>query len=393
MVIQRLLPFAACAAFLSLTGCWDGEEVNGLAIVTSAGFDRTEDGAVELTLEIAAPKQEESGGKSSGGKQQGGGQTLIRSAAGETVGDAVNKLQTMLPRTIYWGQLEVLIFGEALAKDGFREQLDYLLRDNEVRLRVLPFITRGKVRDFFNSPYLLEQTKADLLEGEAVRAFNKPLTLNKLVQRLNGEEETAILPYIDVPEQGGGGTGDTHIKGYAVFNRGRMVGTLTGDLFPGTKWVNNQLKRDVETIELEGTSPSRISLMVIASDARLVPSRKEGEWQMGIRISSELSIVQNTTRLVVSEPKHIHEIEAAMADHIRETVEQTVKESQRMRTDIFNFGQAINRKSPRAWKELQANWEQFFPGMEVQVAVDVSVRRIGMNRFPASLPEKERPKR
>ncbi|MBS5910254.1 MAG: Ger(x)C family spore germination C-terminal domain-containing protein [Paenibacillus macerans] len=82
-----------------------------------------------------------------------------------------------------------------------------------------------------------------------------------------------------------------------------------------------------------------------------------------------------------------------MADHIRETVEQTVKESQRMRTDIFNFGQAINRKSPRAWKELQANWEQFFPGMEVQVAVDVSVRRIGMNRFPASLPEKERPKR
>ncbi|KFN05827.1 Ger(x)C family germination protein [Paenibacillus macerans] len=67
MVIQRLLPFAACAAFLSLTGCWDGEEVNGLAIVTSAGFDRTEDGAVELTLEIAAPKQEESGGKSSGG--------------------------------------------------------------------------------------------------------------------------------------------------------------------------------------------------------------------------------------------------------------------------------------------------------------------------------------
>ncbi|GJM69528.1 hypothetical protein HMSSN036_17440 [Paenibacillus macerans] len=55
----------------------------------------------------------------------------------------------MMPRTIYWGQLQVLVVGEALARDGLREQLDYLVRDNEIRLRVMPFVTRGKVRDFF----------------------------------------------------------------------------------------------------------------------------------------------------------------------------------------------------------------------------------------------------
>lgn len=119
-----------------MTGCWDREEVNSLAIVTSAGFDRTKDGAVELTLEIAAPRMKQSGKAQSGDKKEGGGQTIIRTAVGKTAAEAQGRLQMMLPRTIYWGQLQLVVVGEALAKNGLREQFDYLVRDNEIRLRV-----------------------------------------------------------------------------------------------------------------------------------------------------------------------------------------------------------------------------------------------------------------
>ena len=385
---KRLLPILAGAVFLSLTGCWDKDEVNSLAIVTSAGFDRTEDGTIELTLEIAAPQQEESG-KPGGDQKQKNGKTIIRTATGKTAADAQGQLQMMMPRTIYWGQLQALVVGEALARDGLREQLDYLVRDNEIRLRVMPFVTRGKVRDFFESPYLLEQTKADFLQSEAGRIFHKPLTISQLVQRLSGDQNGAILPFVDVPQEGGGKGGDPYIKGYAVLNRGRMIGTMTGDSFLAAKWVMNQLKNDVQTVNVGSGSPSSVTLKITALNSRLIPSRKEGEWQMKIRIGSELSMIQNTTRLPMADPQHARKLEAAMAEHLRERVERTVKEAQRMRTDIFGFGEAINRQNPREWKKLASRWDRIFPQMAVSVEVKTDLRRIGMNNVPVGLPHQE----
>ncbi|WP_405152383.1 Ger(x)C family spore germination protein [Paenibacillus sp. FSL K6-0108] len=387
-----LLPLVAVAALLPLTGCWDREEVNGLAIVTSAGFDRMKDGAIEMTLEIAAPQQKESSKTQSGDRKEQKGKTIIHSAVGETAGDAQGRLQMMLPRKIYWGQLQVLIVGEALARDGFREQLDYLVRHDEIRLRVAPFVTRGKARDFFELPYLLEQTRADFLQRESARVFQKPITISQLVQRFSSDQQSAILPFVDSSKEGGGSEGVPYIKGYAVFNQGKMVGTMTGNSYFGMRLTMNQLKRDVQTVNVGGESPSHVTLTTIRSNCRLLPSRKEGEWQMNIHISSGLSMIQNTTRLPMSEPKHIHKVEAAMAEHIRENVEQTVAELQRMRADIFGFGEAINRQNPREWSKLKPRWDNFFPRMKVNVAVDINVRRIGMNSAPAGLPPEEQRK-
>ncbi|RRJ63947.1 Ger(x)C family spore germination protein [Paenibacillus oralis] len=386
---KQLLPILAGVALLSLTGCWDKDEVNSLAIVTSAGFDRAEDGTIELTLEIAAPQQEESGKPPSGNQKQKNGKTVIRTAAGKTAADAQGRLQMMLPRTIYWGQLQVLVVGEALARDGLREQMDYLMRDNEIRLRVIPFVTRGKVRDFFESPYLLEQTKAGFLQSEASRVFHKPLTISQLVQRITGDQNGAILPFVDVPQEGGGDGGDPYIKGYAILSRGRMVGTMTGDSFLAAKWVMNQLKNDVQTVNVGSGSRSRVTLEITVLNSRLIPSRQEGEWQMEIRIGSELSMIQNTTRLSMADPQHARKLEAAMAEHMREMVEQSVKEAQRMRTDIFGFGEAINRQNPREWKKLAPRWDRIFPQMAVRVKVKTDLRRIGMNSVPVGLPQQE----
>ncbi|WP_160043904.1 MULTISPECIES: Ger(x)C family spore germination protein [Paenibacillus] len=386
---KRLLPLVAGAAILSLTGCWDSDEVNSLAIVVSAGFDRTEDGDIELILEIVAPEQKQSGKPPSGDQKKGDGKTIIRYAVGDTVADAQGRLQFKLPRTIYWGQLQVLVVGESLARDGFREQLDYLVRDNEIRLRVVPFVTHGKVREFFESPFLLEQTKADFLKGEAARVFHKPLTISRLVQRLSTNDNAAILPFVDVPQNGGDGGGEPYIKGYAVFNRGRMVGTMTGNSFFAAKWVMNQLKNDVQTVDLGIGSPSRVTFITIASNSRLIPSRKKGEWQMMIRVDSELSMIQNTSRLDMADPANARLLEAAVAKRIREMVKQTVHDAQRMHADIFAFGEAINRENPRGWSKLEPHWKSFYPGMEVRVEAGVNLRRIGMNSTPLGQQQKE----
>ncbi|MBN2979982.1 MULTISPECIES: Ger(x)C family spore germination protein [Cohnella] len=379
LLSERLPLLFLALAIAPIAGCWDREEVNGLAIVTSVGLDRKESGAVEMTLEIIVPKQEDGSRAQSGSQPGGGGQTIVRSAEGETAADAVSKLQAKLPRTIYWGQLEMLVVGEKLARAGFREQLDYLVRDNEVRLRVQPFVFGGSVRDFFASGYSLEQTKADFLGGEAARLFPKPMTMNRLIQKMTDETEDAVVPLINLSRDGKETA--PYIKGYAVLSEGRMAGEMDEEAFSGTKWVLEQLHRDIETVKLEA-SPPLVSLMVMSAKTRLIPHLKGDRPAMEIRIETELSIIQNTTPYALADPEYIRKTEKAEAEHIRRKVELAVERAQKMKSDVFGFGEAINRSRPREWNRMKARWKQVFPSLEVEVAVRVNVRRIGMNNEP-----------
>lgn len=135
---------------LWLSGCWDRTEVNDLAIITAAGLDLTDDHQLELSVKIyltspSAPQQSSGGiSDTSGG---GAGQSVVRSAVGLTMADAESKLQQVLPREVFWGQGEVFIFGERLAKEGIDEPLEFLIRSPAPRERANVFVSKGSAKD------------------------------------------------------------------------------------------------------------------------------------------------------------------------------------------------------------------------------------------------------
>lgn len=388
IILRRLSLLLSAAALLALGGCWDQEEVNDLAIVTSLGLDRRENGSIELTVEIVAPQQGRGAGAMPGGEGgnavKSSGQMVIRTAEGLTAGDASARLRTLLPRSLYWGQLETLIIGESLARQGIREQLDFLIRDNEVRLRVMPFVYQGKPRDFLTSAYRLVQSKADFLTGEANRVFKHPMTLNDLVQQFGNESDATALPYIQIRQQGEEAV--PFMEGYAVFKHDRMTGVMDKELFIGTKWLMDALNRDIVTVNMPEASASGVSLRVLSSKSKLSPRRTEKQWRMDIQIDTELAVIQNTTRHKTSDPDYVHQVEEAAARQIRTFAERSIRQAQRSGADIFGFGEAIYRHSPREWSSMQNRWKDKFPSLEVDVFVQVNIRRIGMNNVPVGLP-------
>ncbi|MHA6533508.1 Ger(x)C family spore germination protein [Paenibacillus sp. BAC0078] len=370
----------AVAGLLFVTGCWDREEVNDLAIVTTAGLDLNEDGKIELSLEIVIPKERGSETQKGKNNSKSSGSSLIWTASGATAADAASELQTKLSRTIYWGQLEMLVVGEALSHSQLREQLDYLVRDSNVRLRVKPFVSKGTARDFLASTSPLERTKADFLEGESERLFRRPITLNSLVQKLGNISNEAFIPYVDTTHDGEENV--PYVKGYAAFSGYHMAGLIQGESYSGAKWILEQMRGDVETVKLERPSSSLISLGVLSSSTRLAPNLKGEIPHMDILIEAEMSIVQNTTRFKTSDSKFIHNVEEVAVEDIRHKTEATIKQAQRMGADIFGFGDAIDRHNPRKWKHIHDHWKQIYPSMQTDVQVKVKIRQIGMNSVP-----------
>ena len=98
---------------LPLAGCWDRKEINDLALVTAAGIDKTDEEMIELSVQVFVPRSGGGGQLGQTGGTGSGPQSLVRSAAGKTVAEAMARLQERIPRTIFWGHTEVFIFGEA----------------------------------------------------------------------------------------------------------------------------------------------------------------------------------------------------------------------------------------------------------------------------------------
>ncbi|WP_228469261.1 Ger(x)C family spore germination protein [Paenibacillus sp. JNUCC31] len=377
---KSVLLIMATAVLLFSTGCWDRKEVNDLAIVRTAGLDLKNNGEIELSLEIVIPK--EGGGKTQQGmsNSKSSGSTLIWSASGATAADAASELQIKLSRTVYWGQLEILVVGEALSRSQLREQLDYLVRDSNVRLRVQPFVCKGTARDFLASAPPLEKTRADFLGGESEQLFRRPITLNNLVQNLGNTSNEAFLPYVDTTQDGGKSV--PYVKGYAAFSSYRMAGLIQGESYSGAKWILEQVSGDVETVKLDRPSSPLISLGVLFSSTRIDPKLVGEIPRMDIVIEAEMSLMQNTTRFKTMDSKFIRNVEEAAVDKIRQKAETTIKQAQKMRADIFGFGEEIERHNPRKWKHIHDQWERIYPSIQANVQVKVRIRQIGMNSVP-----------
>ncbi|KPD00682.1 Spore germination protein A3 precursor [Geobacillus sp. BCO2] len=69
--------------------------------------------------------------------------------------------------------------------------------------------------------------------------------------------------------------------------------------------------------------------------------------------------------------------------HIENEVKQAIVSAQRVRTDVFGFGDAVHRAAPRLWKKIQNEWhDRYFPELDVTVTADIYIRRTGLRNKP-----------
>ncbi|MGN7296317.1 Ger(x)C family spore germination protein [Ferdinandcohnia sp. SAFN-114] len=112
-------------SLLLLSSCWDSEELQDLSIITAAAIDLVEDDKIQISVQIFIPRAITTGQT---GEDPSAGSTFIREGTGDSLAEAVSKLQSNVPRVLFWGQCKIFIMGNELAKKGIQKEVDYLLR-------------------------------------------------------------------------------------------------------------------------------------------------------------------------------------------------------------------------------------------------------------------------
>lgn len=369
-----------CLTSMVLSGCWDRAEVNDLALILAAGMDKGKKNNVELSVLIFIPQPQQSGQGSEMSSGNSGGQSFVRSAEGNTIADAMARLQEALTREIFWGQNEVLLIGDKLARKGIIDQIDFWMRHSKPRIRADVFVTKGKAKTVLKAMPELERDTSKQLRKMVETHIGVKVTVKDLLQMLSGESNAAVLPWVEnlSPSQMDKKKAIPIIKGAAIFKKGKMVGRLDDKETRGILWPRNEIKSGVITISFKDER-GYISLNLLRSHNALIPSIKNGKWSMRIKTKADLEVIQNTTKLNLFDPNVIKKAEQKVDYEIDQRNRLAFTEVQRkLNADIFGFADEFERKYPQIWKQKKDQWNEIFPEVAVSFETKVKIQRTGL---------------
>jgi spore germination protein KC len=387
---KLLVPLISIVVLL-LTGCWDRTEVNDLGLVTAAGIDKISNKAIELSVLVYIPKSaSEQSMDGRGGS--GSGQTLVRSAKGVTIADAMSKLQQKLPRHIFWGHTEVFIFNETLAKMGLAKHIDFLLRHPQLRERSQIFITNQKAKKVLGLLPPLERDLATVLRELESMKMGMEVTVKNYAEMLVSDSGDTAVPYIQIlPPEEGKQKNETiaYISGTAIFKKDQMVGKVDPSVTRGVLWLRNEIQLATVTIKPKEAN-GYVSLSLLEATSKLIPKYENGKWKLVLNAHAEADVIQNTTQLDMTNPKVIKSLQPQLKKVLEDKVKLALVQVQKdMKADIFGFGDAFHRKYPGLWNRNKDRWDSIFPDVEVTIHSNIKIRRQGMNSVLSSIFPKE----
>lgn len=376
MIKLKVLVFL-CFMMLILTGCWDRKEINDLAIITGIGIDKSEDGELEMSVQITVPKEQNGG--------QGGQSTIVEVGTGKTINDAASKLQQKISRKIFVGHTSVILISEEIAKEGIRNHLDTFARHPDTRLRTYLFITKNKAVDLFKITPDLERSSAEVAREIAKTETGMSVTLKEVLQMLNAEGRGAALPILKIDKEPD--TTNLSMNGTAIFNNGKLVGQIDEAMTRGVLWLRNEMKTAMVTLEPE-EGEGLISFKILKANSELIPKIEGDNWKIIVRTTSLDDVVENNSNLNVMNPEITAKLEGQIEKLINERIYSTLDYIQKeLHSDIFGFDEAIRRNYPDEWAKVKDKWPEKFASIEVEVQSTVNIERPGRSTTPQGIPE------
>ncbi|MCM3116682.1 Ger(x)C family spore germination protein [Neobacillus sp. MER 74] len=382
-VIRKLL-LGVITVFL-LTGCWNRIEVNDIAIVTAIGLDLVEENMIRLTLQVAIPtKLGPAGASSGGGKDRS---TFVISEKGVTVSEAYRKLQMKLSRRVFFSQSRVLLISESLARKGIFNIIDFYTRFHQPRMNSFIMFTEGAASEVIKNMPNLESVSAEETKELAKLSVGLKVYVRDFLNMLltDGLEPYAPqykLTSVEVDTENESGKIQS-INGAAVFKKDKLIGWMDETETRGILWLRNEIEGGVITIKVpKEKGGGNISLDIIGSKTKILPHHDHGQMKITVNVTSEMSAIENTSKLVLFNPKVIEEIQKNIEKEIKGRIQLVVNKAQKdFQSDIFGFGQAVYREYPKAWNTFyKKNWNHEFSQVEVNIKSKVYVRRIGLSK-------------
>ncbi|WP_426334686.1 Ger(x)C family spore germination protein [Paenibacillus silvae] len=391
-IAKRAALMVWCTSLVLLSGCWDNRELNDQAIQLSAGVDWTDHNTYSLSYQFARNE------KSGDGQSQPQESFYTEKAEGKTPMQALSVMQSKVTRSINRGQRRTLIIGEKMAAKGFRQIIDFLLRNPESPLRMdLIVVKKGKASDMLESKTPFgAQSLREYYKLHQTNYGSVDTTFISLVRNMNeGRNVAFFMPAVEKinnasPKEEGKEATFLFVGAAVLDNNTKLIGYLNIEETNNNLWIINWRHRHIITVEApDGTGTVSAELNGMKSAWKL-NNTKDGSPNMLLSLSAKCNIVENTSTVDLLNVNVLNQIETEMQKEVERQMKHLIyKYQEELKKEALGLGDYLYRNHPELWRSFMNRWQEVFREMDISVKVKLKVTRFGLTGSGGHLKPKD----
>jgi len=390
MKYKRILPLILCCLFLS--GCWDKVEIDRKIFITTIGIDLGEDAVnnkeakeikpndpfqdrvstKKLSITYSFPNISELGpGNTSTAEDK------YISVDASSLEDGIVEATGRSSRSIYLGQTKLIILNSAILEhpEISKEILDYLERHPHLNKMMRIVVSDGKAEDFVKYQPTMEKSIENyltgLMESSESNASILPVTLNEVIILL-GQNGNAIIPKISMDRE----KKDIVLSGVAVIKNFKLKGFLTSEEVADLEIMRGKIKGGKRVIYMNG-HPIDIDIEDVGRKLKVRGDKNKLQFYINCRLEGQL--MEDFKGKEVMSKTELNSLEKNFSESISKECNIIAKLMQtEFQVDTIGLREQVEKYKPSLWNEIKDNWDEVFKNAEINVNVDVKIRRIGI---------------
>lgn len=389
--VPALLCIMIALTFL-ISGCWDRKEIENRGFVLGIAIDHVttpepkgrydlphvtqEAGTRKYRVTFELPEFRKKEAETTVAQAE---EHLIFTGEGESMAAISRAINAKIPFGLFYEDIQIIVFSEAVAREGIGDVLDYFTRNPGMRQRVKLFVTPGRAEDILTSKLQQEELNSTVIAKIAKNVHFIPSFATNIdiagASKAIRNKSSFPLPMVVIEQ------GDIKLTQAAIFNKNKkMVGIVGEEEIPGAKILRTNLTQGIFSIP-HPANPEKLVIFELMEpnikvDAHLQDDR--------LWFTVEAKFVGNLSEKTEAKQKALNPaflaaVEQELAADFTRQVQATYRTLQELKTDTVELGGLVHRQHPQYWKKVKDRWDdEVFPTVPLEVSIKVVVRRPGM---------------
>jgi spore germination protein KC len=362
---------ALLALLLPLTGCREdllprARDITRVELMQALALDEGKEGKLRVTA---------ASGVRSGGQGGEPRPPVILTREAPTVLAACMDMQGSASGYASFSHVEQVVLSAGAAQRSTAGLLDFLGRDPEMRLDAHIYITQGKASEVVEKVKKEERSAAELLEALSremeVRSQAWPVTVRELLIDLE-ENGCALLPVLEVKEEGGQSVLACETMGW--FQEDDFRQALPTEEARGAALLKGELGSGV--VETKLPEGSRVGLRLTRSRCKWVPQWRDGQmWGLTAQVEVQADVAEVQGGVNLNWPEDQKQLRCRLEQTLQKELEAVLERSQKEGGDFLHLQREARVLCPARYRDIDENWEQWFPELELRAQVRGTVER------------------
>lgn len=311
---------------LLMSGCYDYNQLNDLAIISGIAIDYESD-EFKVTFEIISTKKE--------GETSGSNRTYYVTSTGDTIVEAFTTSANKIDKIPYFEHVEIVVFSKDVAERHIEDCIDYLIRTERLRNEFYAAIAEDSAEDLLTSSTkdhpIVSSYLVELLEFNN-ETYNSAyyVQFTKTVNSMLSDGEDAMLPVFKVEDED-----NIELSGLGIFKDYELAHIFNTEEASVVNLLNNF---NVESIHFNMTCDNDKNIVIAVYDGDVKVEPKNGLLNVSATLSARIS--ENNCDYDLKKTETYLELEQEFTRIIESKMNEVLRELQKAKSNALNIGRS-----------------------------------------------------